>query len=581
MFGQFPSNYPAYHFGGGGGGAAYPPQFGDLANSGPPPPPGMGSAYNVNQYGYGGGFGYNQPGAVPGFTVPAVQMCQSYSQSMGYQPPQGQVSAPVTSQLQMFDSGVLQYQLQQQQMMMQMLEKQIKSGRPLRHSKNHADEDEDEDEEEEEEDEEEGDEEKPAGKKKNRSAQPEISEEEMKEKVREQMKLVFINELIRREKVSGTFELTEGTIKPYVKYDADDPVTKWYIHQGEEDITGKKWHFEPDCRYLRDAMKGLGTNDDAIIHVVATRCNAQRQELKANFKTLYGRDLIEDIKGELSGDYKETVMALFVDPATFDAWCIKEAIYGPGTDEMALIEILMTRTNAQIKELRSVYPSVLNKHYHGKTPKIEKDIQDDTSGDFKHLLVSACQGGRYEIPKDRLEEAVEEIVNPETGQGTGMFQVNYQKLADNKKAQREAKMLFEAGEDRWGTDEETFIRIFATRDYYQLRETWNEYVKLTQRDILNSVDRETSGDFRAGLRGIVMNIRCRPMYFAEKLRAAMKGLGTDERTLIRIIVSRSEIDMVQIKACFLELTKKTLWKWLEEDTSFNFKKLLQKIVGRN
>jgi hypothetical protein len=39
--------------------------------------------------------------------------------------------------------------------------------------------------------------------------------------------------------------------------------------------------------------------------------------------------------------------------------------------------------------------------------------------------------------------------------------------------------------------------------------------------------------------------------------------------------------MVQIKKCFLDLTKKTLWKWLEEDTSFNFKKLLQKVVGRD
>lgn len=566
------SNYPSFHVG--GGDAAYPLQFGDFANSGPPPPPGMGSPYNVNQYGYVGGFGggYNQPGAVPGFTVPAVQMCQNYSQNMGFQPPQCQANMPLTSQLQVMDNHLFQYQMAQQQMMMQTLQQQIKTGQPARRRRHSKEEDEEEEEEDREE------------KKKTHAArepQPEISEEEMKEKVREQMKRVFFDELIRREKVSGTFELTEGTVKPYVKYDAGDPVTKWYTQQGEDDITGKKWHCEPDCRYLRDAMKGLGTNDDAIIHVVATRCNAQRQELKENFKTLYGRDLIEDIQGELSGDYKETVMALFVPPAEYDAWCVKEAIYGPGTDEMALIEVLMTRTDGQIKELRSVYPGVLNKHYQGKTPKIEKDIQDDTSGDFKHLLISACQGGRYEIPKDRLEEAIEEIANPETGAGTGMFQVNYQKLADNKKAQREAKMLFEAGEDRWGTDEETFIRIFSTRDYYQMRETWAEYVKLTQRDILNSVDRETSGDFKAGLRAIVMNIRCRPMYFAEKLKAAMKGLGTDERTLIRIIVSRSEIDMVQIKACFLELTKKTLWKWLEEDTSFNFKKLLQKIVGRN
>jgi hypothetical protein len=32
-----------------------------------------------------------------------------------------------------------------------------------------------------------------------------------------------------------------------------------------------------------------GTNDDAIIHVVSTRCNAQRQTLKKKFKVDYGR----------------------------------------------------------------------------------------------------------------------------------------------------------------------------------------------------------------------------------------------------------------------------------------------------
>ena len=51
----------------------------------------------------------------------------------------------------------------------------------------------------------------------------------------------------------------------------------------------KPWDAEYDCEYLRAAMKGMGTNDDAVIHVVTSRCNQQREELKAIFKTLYGR----------------------------------------------------------------------------------------------------------------------------------------------------------------------------------------------------------------------------------------------------------------------------------------------------
>lgn len=64
------------------------------------------------------------------------------------------------------------------------------------------------------------------------------------------------------------------------------------------------------------------------------------------------------------------------------------------------------------------------------------------------------------------------------GNGTGMYNVNYSKLADMGQAKRDAEKLFKAGEDRWGTDEEEFIRIFSTRHYYQLRATWNEYVKV-------------------------------------------------------------------------------------------------------
>lgn len=53
------------------------------------------------------------------------------------------------------------------------------------------------------------------------------------------------------------------------------------------------------------------------------------------------------------------------------------------------------------------------------------------------------------------------------------------------------------------------------------------------------------------------------MYFAELLYKAMKGLGTSDKQLIRIIVSRCEKDMIQIKEEFERAYKQPLELWIK------------------
>ena len=55
-----------------------------------------------------------------------------------------------------------------------------------------------------------------------------------------------------------------------------------------------------------------------------------------------------------------------------------------------------------------------------------------------------------------------------------------------------------------------------------------------------------------------MSIQNRPAYFAKRLNEAMKGAGTNNKTLIRVLVSRCEVDLVNIKEEYASLFGKSL-----------------------
>merc|ERR1712176_24812 len=62
---------------------------------------------------------------------------------------------------------------------------------------------------------------------------------------------------------------------------------------------------------------------------------------------------------------------------------------------------------------------------------------------------------------------------------------------------------------------------------------------------------------------------------------SMKGLGTEDNNLIRLVVSRCEIDMWNIKQRFGQTygNGKTLKNWIEGDVSGAYKTLLLKLCG--
>lgn len=304
-------------------------------------------------------------------------------------------------------------------------------------------------------------------------------------------------------------------------------------------------NFDPadDAKTLKQAFKGFGSDEKAIIDVIARRSLEQRLDIAEQFKTMYGKDLIKELKSELSGNFEDCIIALMTHPVEYQAKQLHKAISGIGTDEKTLVEILGVHSNDDVKAISAAYESMYNN-------SLESDIKGDTSGTVKRLMVSLSVGGRDESEEIHQEDAY-----------------------------KDAQSLLRAGELQLGTDESTFNMIMCQRNRSQLRQIFDEYEKLVGHSIETAIENEFSGTAKESLIALIHCIRDQTDYLATRLFEAMDGLGTNDRTLIRLIASRCEYDLGAIKACYETKYGKSLQDAVRDETSGDYKKCLCILIG--
>ena len=259
---------------------------------------------------------------------------------------------------------------------------------------------------------------------------------------------------------------------------------------------------QADAEALRKAMEGFGTDEGALIRICANRKSSQRQAIRQAYKNLYGRDLIADLKAELHGKFEDAMVALFSDPVEYDCDQLRGAMKGAGTNEDTLIEIIASRNPGQINVIKQAYKAKFNRD-------LEEDVKKETSGTLRHLLVSLLQSSRS--------------VNPTP---------NVNKMASI------AQEIYQAGEAQLGTNESVFNKYFCTLSPHELAVMAQQYHKLTGHTILQAIDKEFHGDSKKALRTIVYATLSPSEYFATRVNEAIKGWGTNDHLLIRILITR-------------------------------------------
>ncbi|KAI9102120.1 hypothetical protein K1719_023630 [Acacia pycnantha] len=150
---------------------------------------------------------------------------------------------------------------------------------------------------------------------------------------------------------------------------------------------------------------------------------------------------------------------------------------------------------------------------------------------------------------------------------------------DQERVEKDAMNLYKAGEGKMlGTNEKTFIRIFSDRSRTHLAAIAKAYERNNGHSLEKALKKETSGYFERASSPFFDVLL---IHFCTSLssRKAMKGLGTDDSRLIRVIVTRTEIDMEQIKEAYLSRYEKPLANAVRSDTSGHYKDFLLSLIG--
>ena len=205
-------------------------------------------------------------------------------------------------------------------------------------------------------------------------------------------------------------------------------------------------------------------NFNQLIDIVSHRSNAQRQNIVQAYYNHYNISIFDDLKSELSGHFKEAVIALFYTPIDYDCYQLYKAMKGLGTNEDTLIEIIATRSNNSINAIKARYPQMYGK-------QLVSMVQSDTSGFFRQILLELLRAERPNNPSP-----------------------------DQKQCEDCAKMLYDAESLKKEALQSTYILMFTQKSREEFALISKIYYQWYSKTFFDSIESNFSGDVRKVLK---------------------------------------------------------------------------------
>lgn len=295
---------------------------------------------------------------------------------------------------------------------------------------------------------------------------------------------------------------------------------------------------------IHDALISKPIDEEAIINILSSTSNLDRQIIRFFYKKKFLNPIQSDIKSHLSKELRDLVFNMFDLPYEYDARELHNAIASLNRDDKTLIEIITTRPRSHLILVQKIYKKFYN-------TSLKDDLLNLDDKNFAQFLLTILSSKR---PKEKTLE-----IND---------------------AYNIAKDLDKNGIKEYGIKVDLFKEIFVDKSREDLILISRAYYNLYKKNLYNAIDNEIFGLNKILIKNILFGIITPDEYFAKKIYKAMKGVGNDIRTIFRVIISRAEIDLNEIKDCYFRDRNTDLINDINSECPGAYGKILVNLFGK-
>mgnify|MGYP003295497658 CR=1 FL=1 len=149
---------------------------------------------------------------------------------------------------------------------------------------------------------------------------------------------------------------------------------------------------------------------------------------------------------------------------------------------------------------------------------------------------------------------------------------------NDKECEKLASLLINQEPKKWLTDKKIINDILAKASPQELVQIARFYKKKTGTHIQNKVD-ELQRNQKMFLTSFFFNAISPAEHSAYSIYQSLKGIGTNNQLLDRILVNRYDLDMPLIKQFYEDTYKITAREDIEDDTAGNYRTLLIELLN--